>query len=89
MTWNMGCEHAPNKETAIHCKKENEGKISASKAEYRGRAVGKGRFGCARHCRFFTPKGGSPVRYDLSNKKERTGDSHRKRDKKRDFKMEE
>ena len=54
--WNMNCEHAPLQETAIHCRQENLGKKSDDKATHRGRNVGKGLFGCARHCRFFKPK---------------------------------
>ena len=56
MGWNMACEYAPNYPYAKHCKQENLGKRSIRKQESRGRSVGKGMFGCARHCRFFKLK---------------------------------
>lgn len=55
-SWNRNCKYAPTKEIAAHCKKENQGERSEKKASHRGRPVGKGNFGCARHCRFFSPK---------------------------------
>lgn len=69
MGWNTACKYAPSNSLAIHCKKENEGQKSANKAVSRGGNVGKGMFGCARHCRFFEPKSGGPGRYNLSSKK--------------------
>lgn len=54
--WNMNCVHAPKDEMALHCRKENEGKIAARKTDSRDRVVRKGFFGCARHCRFFESK---------------------------------
>ena len=55
MNWNTHCRFAP-KGIAKHCRKSNEGKKSTNASMERGKqkrsVVGKGMWGCARHCRY-------------------------------------
>ena len=55
MIWNPKCKYAPTG-FAKHCKQVNEGKESQSVREMRAKqgkgGVGKGRWGCAKHCRY-------------------------------------
>ena len=60
--WNRGCVYAPKESFAKHCRKENEGVVSAKKQNN----VGKGFFGCCVKCRFFKPAGGLPARYVMN-----------------------
>jgi len=54
--WKMNCKYAPEKPTAKHCKKYNEGGKSNQKAETRGKLTGKGNYGCSYHCKYYQPK---------------------------------
>ena len=56
MTWNTQCKYAPINPLAKHCNKTNEGNKSQFAREMRAKQgkgpVGKGRWSCARHCRY-------------------------------------
>lgn len=53
--WRMNCIYAPYNENKKHCRKENKGARSSKKATARGeKTVGKGMYGCATRCRFYT-----------------------------------
>lgn len=56
MNWNTQCKFAPSDSLTKHCSRTNDGEISQDIREIRAKhgkgLVGKGMFGCARHCRY-------------------------------------
>ena len=72
-SWNRACVFAPKEEFAKHCEKLNVGKV-ALKNKKRGIFRFKGRWGCARHCRFFKPKSGLPGRFVMSKAQKEVGE---------------